>query len=226
MSLKHEGRSSGARALGVAGMVMVLLLAGCGSSGGSSEGEGTTTTEDAATTTEATTTIADETTTTAVATTTTPPDSGTPILSSTEIGPLRIDQSLDEAQATGWVGTDIGTCELAGDPPPGTFGFRLDGASAPADLDGSISVVDNKIAVINIRGGARMANDVTIEPFGTWTSDQAIADLTAAEYDITYETLLEENDLAVVTSPDGNDYELSLTEVGVSVAVPNIEVCE
>ena len=79
-----------------------------------------------------------------------------------------------------------------------TYGFSLDGDSAPEGLEGSISVVDDAIAVINIRGGARMANDVTIEPFGTWTPDLAIEDLTAADYDITYETLLEENDLELL----------------------------
>lgn len=228
MSSKHDG-SNRRRALGAAGAVLVLALAGCGSSGGSSSGEGATTTKAVVTTTAATTTsTAPGTTTTAsgATTSTTAPATGAPLLTETKLGPLQIGQSLTDAKATGWVGTDIGTCELAGTPPPGTYGFSLDGSSAPKGLDGSISVVDNKIAVINVRGGAQMANGVTIEPFGTWTPDLAMKALNQAGYDITYGTLLQQNDLAKATSPDGNHYQLSLTEAGVTVAVPSIEVCE
>ena len=223
MSSKHHRRSNGRRALGVLGAVMVLALAACGSSSDSSADDGPTTTKAAVTTT-----VAGTTATTAAESTTssTTPTTGTPVLTATDLGPVQIGQSLSDAKQTGWIGTDIGTCELAGTPPPGTYGFSLDGPRAPEGLDGSVSIVGDKVAVINVRGGARMANGVTIEPFGTWTPDQATKALDQAGYDVTYETLLEKDDLAKATSPDGNHYELSLTQAGVTVAVPTIEVCD
>lgn len=234
MDSMHGRRTRERLVLGAAGTLLVLALAGCGSSGGSA-GEGTpttkapattTTTAAATTTTDAATTPTAGATTSAPATSTTAPAGATPVLTGQGLGPLSLGQSLDAAKATGWVGTDIGTCELAGDPPPGTYGFRLDGAGAPDGLDATISVVDDKVATIVVRGGAEMANDVAIGPFGAWTPDLAIKALNLADYEIAYETIFEPNDLAKVTSPGGDHYELSLTTAGVDVAVPHIEACE
>ncbi len=114
-----------------------LVLGACGTTGSSSAPSSSSTTIGSSTTTSADVS--------------TPPTDGSALrLTADGIGPLRIGMTLEEAEATGLVGSFEPGCEVESPPP----------MSAPLrQVEGTVDVADGKVRSITVRQSNEVATD-------------------------------------------------------------------
>jgi hypothetical protein len=95
------------------------------------------------------------------------PADGATIVGTTGVGPLKIGMSRTAALATGWLSNRHNGCELAGPPLP--IDYDLDGAKAPAGLEGSVEFTGGRLSNIALSKGVRTTTGV-VPGKTTWPS--------------------------------------------------------
>jgi len=139
-----------------------LVLGACGTTGSSS------------TPSSSSTTIGPSTTTSPDVST--PPTDGSALrLTADGIGPLRIGMTLEEAQATGLVGSFEPGCEVES-PPPMTAQL--------SEVEGTVDVADGKVRSITVRRANEVATDPGLVEPGD-PVDEAVTAWEAAGLDVT-----------------------------------------
>jgi hypothetical protein len=86
------------------------------------------------------------------------PAQGATLLRLDGIGPLKMGMSRLAALDTGWLSNRHSGCELGGKPYP--IDYDLEGAQAPAGIDGSAEFTGGKLTNLSLRGGVKTAAGV------------------------------------------------------------------
>lgn len=148
------------------------------------------------------------------------------VLRDDALGPLSIGMTLEEALATGWLGTEVTACAiLLGDIGDGTErDFLLDGRAAPTGLDGRVLFADDALVEIWVGAGAYvggqnllMSDDVT--------QDEATAALAESGYSTELLYIFEPNDYLVATESDGQTIVMFFQDYALA-GVPQITTCD
>ena len=186
-----------------------LVLGACGTTGSSSAPSSSTTTIGSGTTTSADVS--------------TPPTDGPALrLTAEGIGPLRIGMTLEEAQATGFVGSFEPGCEVES-PPPMTAQLR--------EMDGTVDVAGGKVRSITVRQANEVATDPGLVEPGD-PVDQAVAAWEAAGLDVAVDKDQEDTyGVWFVQVRNGSEPAFEATanpalETLDTISVPEVVLCE
>jgi hypothetical protein len=132
--------------------------------------------------------------------------------------------SLEEAQATGWLGDPHVSCAES----LGLFGdadvraFDLEGAQAPPDLSGEAEFVDGELIQIEASGGAMVAGVLPLG--GALSRDEAVARLGRAGYTLDGTSFFEETEYLELHGPGGEP--LVVTVPNLTAGIPDSTPCE
>jgi hypothetical protein len=76
------------------------------------------------------------------------------------LGPLKLAMTRTSAVNTGWLAHKGTGCPLGGPPIP--ISYRVNGAKAPAGVNGNVEFVNGKLSDMSFTGGVRTATGVVV----------------------------------------------------------------
>lgn len=154
-----------------------------------------------------------------------PPPPTLPEMRDDHLGPLTIGMALDEAQSTGWLGTERQSCavSLGIDPEGHERMFMLDGPESPAALDGYAVLHDNVVTELVASNGARVGGAFDL-PSGLTLPEVATL-LEQAGYTTEISTVFEPDDYLMATEADGDTLAVVGPVVG-QAGIPQDTPCD